>query len=756
MTQSLEIHTYAENAYLEYAMAVVIERALMHAEDGNKPVHRRILYAMRQLGLWSDAKPVKSARIVGDVLGKYHPHGDQSVYDALVRTAQPFSLRYPLVLGQGNFGSRDGDSAAAMRYTESRLAPIARLLLDEVSAGTVDFAPNYDGSQTEPKLLPARLPFSLLNGTEGIAVGMASNVPSHNIREVCAALIAVLRNPSLTTAELMEHLPGPDFPDGAILVATPAEIAQAYESGRGPLRVRARWEKEELSRGQWQVVVTELPYHVSSKLILEQISDLSNPQPPADKKTLTQKQINLKALILDYLDSARDESNKDSAVRLVLTPRTAKVDINEMMDFLMANTSLTVNFSLNNTLLQLDGNPARVSILESLRQFGEFRKVTVKRRSLHEKSVAAARVHILEGRTTVLQNLEEVIHIIRTAQDPQKDLMSKFSLSELQADDILEMRLRQLNNLEGIKLEKELAELRAQIKGLERVIEDPAVLEALIISEIQADCEKYGDDRRTLIQPEEKTTRAVAAKTVLTEPLTVVISKNLWVRAYKGVDHSSDSFVFKASDSLLLECKGTSSQTLALIDTLGRTYSFSPAELPQKGDGVPLSTLIELQSGARPLALLSGPESTPVFFTNTSGLGFYAPLKSLLARPKAGKSFVSLDAGEHLLAPYPLSSISEGYLLLYGADAKLLAIDIKEVPARPTGGKGVVLMGVEPLGLIGAHYTDKAEAVYDVVDAKGHSSSVRLQGEGFLKYVGKRSRKGLYLPDKLAPSFTKH
>lgn len=751
-TLTLDIADYAENSYLEYAVAVVTDRALMRVSDGNKPVHRRILYAMRQLGLWADVKPVKSARIVGDVLGKYHPHGDSSVYDALVRMAQDFSLRYPLVEGQGNFGSRDGDGAAAMRYTESRLSPIARLLLEELNAGTVDFVPNYDGSQSEPNILPARLPFTLLNGTSGIAVGMASEVPSHNIREVCAATIAVLENPSLTTEELLEYLPGPDFPDGGQLVSTPAEIAHAYEAGHGPLRMRARWSKEELSRGQWQIVVTELPYGVSSKKVLEELAEMSNPQIPKDKKVLTQKQINLKNLTVDFLEGARDESNKDSVVRIVLSPKNSKVDSDQMMEFLVANTSLSSNFGLNNTVLDLNGSPQCISILKSLRDFCEFRKLTVRRRTQNEVSIANARIHILEGRIIALRSLSEIIELILSSDEPKVELMAKFGLTEVQAEDILEMRIRQLSRLENLKQEKELDSLRKEIVRLQKILDSSDVLKELIISEIKADCEKYGDDRRTLIKPEERLSRAGSApKTVLSEPLTVVLSKNLWVRAYKGVNVAEESFVFKATDSLLFKSEGSTSQSVALIDSKGRTYSFSPAELPQRGEGVPLSTLIELQENAKPIALLSGAETDLVLFANSSGLGFTTTLKSLLARPKTGKTFAVVDQGEALHNPFKISSSKEGYLLLFGTDAKMLAIDIKEVPLRPTGGKGVVLMGVEPGGLLQPQFQMAPRIAYTVDNAKGKPVDVVIEGEDWLKYVGKRARKGAYLPNKLIP-----
>ncbi|MDE2372491.1 MAG: DNA topoisomerase 4 subunit A, partial [Burkholderiales bacterium] len=474
---TLPLADYAERAYLEYALSVVKGRALPDVCDGNKPVQRRILYAMFRMGLaWSGAggaKPVKSARVVGDVLGRYHPHGDTAAYDALVRMAQDFSQRYPLIDGQGNFGSRDGDGAAAMRYTEARLAPIARLLLDEIDEGTVDFQPNYDGSTEEPRQLPARLPFVLLNGASGIAVGLATEVPSHNLREVAAATVALLKNERLTDDELHALLPAPDFPGGGQIISPEADIREAYRSGRGSLKVRARWHIEDLARGQWQLVVHELPPGTSAQKVLEEIEELTNPKVKAGKKALLAEQVQLRQTLLSVLDAVRDESNKDAAVRLVFEPKTRTVEQAELIATLLAHTSLESSVPMNLTMIGRDGRPVQKGLRRILVEWIEFRLATVERRTRHRLAKVLERIHVLEGRQLVLLNIDEVIRIIRNADEPKPALIARFKLSDRQAEDILEIRLRQLARLEAIKIEQELAELRGQQGRLEEILATP-------------------------------------------------------------------------------------------------------------------------------------------------------------------------------------------------------------------------------------------------------------------------------------------
>ena len=546
--------TYAQRAYLEYALSVVKGRALPDVCDGQKPVQRRILYSMSRMGLGfggtnnnTGAKPVKSARVVGDVLGRFHPHGDQAAYDALVRMAQDFSQRYPLIDGQGNFGSRDGDGAAAMRYTEARLAKITSLLLDEIDQGTVDFVPNYDGSTEEPSQLPARLPFALLNGASGIAVGLATEIPSHNLREVADACVALIKNPKTSDEELLALVPGPDYPGGGQIISSSADIADAYRSGRGSLKVRARWKIEDMARGQWQLVVTELPPGVSSQRVLEEIEELTNPKVKAGKKALSQDQLQLKASMLAVLDLVRDESGKEAAVRLVFEPKTSRIEQQELITALLAHTSLESSAPINLTMVGLDGRPTQKSFRQMLTEWIAFRQTTVERRSRHRLGKVLDRIHILEGRQLVLLNIDEVIAIIRQSDEPRSALMERFRLSERQAEDILEIRLRQLARLEAIKIEQELSELRDEQKKLEDILDNPASLRRLMVKEIEADAKTFADARRTLIQAEKK---AVAEIKIVDEPVTVVVSDKGWVRARGGHGHEAAGFAFKAGDAL--------------------------------------------------------------------------------------------------------------------------------------------------------------------------------------------------------------
>ncbi|MDO7692835.1 MAG: DNA topoisomerase IV subunit A, partial [Burkholderiaceae bacterium] len=616
--------TYAQRAYLEYALSVVKGRALPDVCDGQKPVQRRILYAMQRMGLGHGSsgapKPVKSARVVGDVLGRFHPHGDQAAYDALVRMAQDFSQRYPLIDGQGNFGSRDGDGAAAMRYTEARLAKITTLLLDEIDEGTVDFIANYDGSTEEPRQLPARLPFTLLNGASGIAVGMATEIPSHNLREVANACVAMVKNPRLSDEELLAYLPAPDFPGGGQIISGAADIAQAYRTGRGSLKVRARWVIEDLARGQWQLVVTELPPGVSTQRVLEEIEEITNPKVKTGKKALSADQTQLKASTLAVLDVVRDESGKEAAVRLVFEPKTRTVSQEELITQLLAHTSLETSSSINLTMVGIDGKPVPKSLRTMLFEWVTFRQSTIVKRSENRLSKVLDRIHILEGRQLVLLNIDEVIAIIRQSDDPKEALMLRFKLSERQAEDILEIRLRQLARLEAIKIEQELSKLRDDQARLEDILNNPSSLKRLMIKEIETDAKAFGDERRTLIQEEK---RAVAEIKVVDEPLTVVVSDKGWVRTRTGHGHAADVFAFKAGDTLrdTYECRSV--DTLIVLGSNGRTYSLSVSALPGgRGDGQPITTLIELEAGTQVAHYMAGPGDAGFVLSTTDGYGF--------------------------------------------------------------------------------------------------------------------------------------
>ncbi|MDN3543435.1 DNA topoisomerase IV subunit A [Kinneretia asaccharophila] len=741
---ALTLAHYAQQAYLEYALSVVKGRALPDVCDGQKPVQRRILYAMERMGLtWSGAsgaKPVKGARVVGDVLGRFHPHGDQSVYDALVRMAQDFSQRYPLIDGQGNFGSRDGDGAAAMRYTEARLAPIARLLLDEIDEGTVDLVPNYDGSTQEPRQLPARLPFVLLNGASGIAVGLATEVPSHNLREVAAAAVALLKNDKLTDDELYTLLPGPDFPGGGQLISSAEDIRAAYASGRGSLKLRARWKIEDLARGQWQLVVTELPHGTSSQKVLEEIEELSNPKVKTGKKALSQEQLQLKASVLSVLDGVRDESSKDAPVRLVFEPKSRTVEQQELITTLLAHTSLETSASVNLTMIGADGRPTQKNLRQILSEWLGYRLATVQRRTQHRLTKVLDRIHVLEGRQLVLLNIDEVIRIIRNSDEPKAALIERFKLSDRQAEDILEIRLRQLARLEAIKIEQELTQLREEQAKLEDILGNPGVLKRTVVKEIEADAKAYGDERRTLIQEEKK---AVAEIKVVDEPVTVVVSLKGWVRALKGHEIDPAALSFKSGDQLYGTFPCRSVDPLIVFGSNGRVYSVPVSALPGgRGDGQPITTLIELESGTQIAHYYAASASQRLVLAGTGGFGLIAQVGDLVGRQKAGKTFLSLEGEEK---PLPPSAVPEGLgqqLACLSLQGRLLTFALDELKHQPKGGRGLTLMDLEPKDalLSVAAYTQLLQVLGS--GRGGKPKEELLKGAGLASYAGKRARKG--------------
>jgi topoisomerase-4 subunit A len=696
----LTLADYAQRAYLEYALSVVKGRALPDVCDGQKPVQRRILYTMGRMGLgWggaggnTPARPVKSARVVGDVLGRFHPHGDSAAYDALVRMAQDFSQRYPLIDGQGNFGSRDGDSPAAMRYTEARLSKITGLLLDEIDSGTVDFMPNYDGSTEEPRQLPARLPFALLNGASGIAVGLACEIPSHNLREVADACAALVKNPALGDEELLALIPGPDYPGGGQIISPAADIAAAYRAGRGSLKARARWRIEDLARGQWQLVVTELPPGVSTQRVLEEIEELTNPKVKAGKKTLTQEQTQLKGAVLAVLDAVRDESGKEAAVRLVFEPKSRAIGQDELANTLLAHTSLETSAPINLTMVGLDGRPVQKSLRQMLEEWIAFRQATIARRSQYRLDKVRERIHILEGRQLVLLNVDEVIALIRASDEPKAALMARFALTERQAEDILEIRLRQLARLEAIKIEQELQTLRAEQAALENILASPAALRKLMVKEIEQDAKTFADPRRTLIQAEKK---AVAEVKVADEPVTVIVSQKGWARARGGHGHDAASFVFKAGDGLqgAFECRTV--DTLLVFGGNGRVYSVPVASLPgARGDGQPITTLIDLESGTQPLHYFAGPESATLLLSASGGYGFLARVEHMLSRQRGGKAFITVGEGEQVCQP-SLAALEPGqaatHVACVSTGGRLLTFEIGELRLMEKGGRGLLLM----------------------------------------------------------------
>jgi topoisomerase-4 subunit A len=752
--EALTLSTFAERAYLDYAISVVKGRALPDVCDGQKPVQRRILYAMNELGLNSTAKPRKSAAVVGDVLGKLHPHGDQSVYDALVRMAQDFSLRYPLIDGQGNFGSRDGDGAAAMRYTEARLTPIAKLLMDEIGMGTVDFQPNYDGSTEEPKLLPARLPMVLLNGASGIAVGLATEIPSHNLAEVAKAAVAMIRDPKMTHAELMAIIPGPDFPGGGQIITPPSQIADMYASGRGSMKVRARWKIEELARGQWQAVVTELPPGTSSQKVLEEIEELTNPKIKLGKKALSPDQVALKALILNSLDTIRDESGRAAPVRLVFEPKSKNQDQTEFMLMLLAHTSLESSTSINLVMIGGDGRPRQKGLGDILREWIDFRFETVTRRTGYKLGKVKDRIHILEGREAILLNIDKVIQIIRNSDEPKAALIEAFKLSERQADDILEIRLRQLARLETIKIQQELAELRKEEKSLQDLLDNPGSMKRAIIREIEADAKQFGDARRTLIEEAQK---AVAEQKVVDEPVTVIISEKGWVRARTGIGHDAAQFTFKAGDSLhgAFECRTV--DTLLGFGNNGKIYSVPVSALPNaRGDGVPITTLCDLSGGTpgnavRILHYFAGNGATNLLLASSAGYGFIAKAGDMTSRLKGGKAFITLDDGDVPLEPKVIPEAASALACLTEG-ARLLVFGLDEMKTLSKGGTGVKLIDLDAKDkLLAVQPITQRGVVVSGIGRASKPQDASLGATALAEHFGKRAKKGKALAAKLKP-----
>ncbi len=742
---SLPLAGYAERAYLAYAMSVVRARALPQVEDGLKPVQRRILHAMNEMRLASSAKHVKSARVVGDVIGKYHPHGDTSVYDAMVRVAQDFTLRYPLVDGQGNFGSRDGDGAAAMRYTECRLTPFADLLLGEIDRGTVDFIANYDGSMTEPQLMPARLPVVLLNGASGIAVGMATEIPPHNLREVADAARLLIRKPEAVLEEVLAVMPGPDFPGGGQLISTPADIRDAYANGRGSLRMRARWRIEELARGQWRVIVYELPHGVSVAQVLSEIEGLTNPQPRAGKKDVSQEQKNLKALVLGVLDSVRDESSDQQMVRIMLEPKSSRIPQDEFMAVLLAHTSLESSVSVNLTMVGRDGRPQQKNLLNILHEWIAFRFATVERRTRHRLAEVLRRVHILEGRMTVFLRIDEVIHCIRESDEPKPDLMARFGLTEIQAEDILEIRLRQLARLEGIRIEKELGELRVEHGQLTKLLDSRSEMTKLIQKEIGEDAKRFGDERRTLLEAVTPISQGEIAAP--DEPVTVIISKNGWIRSRQGHGLDASGITYKTGDFPWLVLETRTIWPLIVIDSNGRSYSVRVSELPGgRGDGAPLNTMIDFQEGGKLAQVLTAAAESKYLVAGSGGYGFVASVADMVARNKAGKAFLTLDKGEKPLAPAPVQGDSVAVLTQGG---RLLLFPLAELKEMAKG-KGLMLIDLTKNDeLVGVAVSGGETLLIGGTGRAGKIVQQPLDLRAQAAFRGARARRGQEIPFKL-------
>ena len=745
---SLPLGKYASTQYLQYAIATVKDRALPRVGDGQKPVQGRILYSMWTNNNRSGTKRTKSAAVVGEVLGKLHPHGDQSVYDALVRLAQDFTMRYPLIDGEGNFGSRDGDEAAAYRYTEARLTKFAEVLLAEIDMGTVDFSQNYDGTREEPTILPARLPVLLLNGASGIAVGMATEIPSHNLNEVAAAAIALIRDPELNITGLMKHIKGPDFPAGAQIITPRAELKEAYTTGRGAVRVRARWNIERLARGQWQMVVYELPPGASAKKVLEEIDGITNPQSKPGKKSLTPEQTREKQLMLSMLDKARDESDRTHPVRLVFEPKTSRIDETEFVNLLLAKTGMEGNVPINLVMVGLDGRPTGKNLRDILSEWIRFRFTTVTRRTRHRLTQVLDRIHVLEGRMIVLLNVDKAIRIIRNADEPKPELIKAFKLSERQAEDILDIRLRQLAKLEQIRIEQELKELKKEQRSLEKILKDPKVLGELVTSEIEADVKTFGDKRRTRIEESEK---AAIETPIIDEPVTVIFSTKGWVRARQGWEVEAASLSFKEGDGLMSLIKCRTIDPVIFMDSRGRTYTVEAGQLPPaRGDGAPASSLVEVQDGAHILYCLSGKPDTKVLVASTAGYGFLSSVGDMISSRKAGREFMAVDDGHTPLPPYVyqeqpgnyVASLSEGGRLL------LFAVDELKMVAR---GRGMIVMGLDDGEKLAAVAVSNKQTlmVTGIGQRTAKEKTILLSGQKLAHHILRRARMGRVLPEKL-------
>lgn len=718
---------FTEQAYLNYSMYVIMDRALPHIGDGLKPVQRRIVYAMSELGLDADAKHKKSARTVGDVLGKFHPHGDLACYEAMVLMAQPFSYRYTLVDGQGNWGAPDDPkSFAAMRYTEARLSRYAEVLLSEVGQGTVDWVPNFDGTLQEPAVLPARLPNILLNGTTGIAVGMATDVPPHNLREVATACVRLLDEPKATIEQLCEHIQGPDYPTEAEIVTPRSEILKMYESGRGSIRMRAVYRVED-----GDIVVTALPHQVSGAKVLEQIA------------------AQMQAKKLPMVADLRDESDHENPCRIVIIPRSNRVDADELMQHLFATTDLESSYRVNVNIIGLDGRPQLKNLRALLLEWLEFRTATVRRRLQHRLDKVEKRLHLLEGLLTAFLNLDEVIHIIRTEDQPKQALIARFDLTEIQADYILETRLRQLARLEEMKIRGEQDELLKEQAKLLALLGSDAKLRKLVRSELIKDAETYGDDRRSPIVERAEAKALSENELMPTEPVTVVLSEKGWVRCAKGHDIDATGLSYKAGDGFKAAAAGRSNQFAVLIDSTGRSYSLAAHSLPSaRGQGEPLTGRLTPPPGATFECVLLPDDDALYVVASDAGYGFVVKGEDLQAKNKAGKGLLSLPNGAKVMTPRPVANREQDWLAAVTTEGRLLVFKVSDLPQL---GKG---KGNKIIGVPGDRVASREEFVTDLaVIADGATlvlqagkRTLSLKADDLEHYKGERGRRGSKLP----------
>jgi len=726
--EQLPLRQFTERAYLDYSMYVIMDRALPHIGDGLKPVQRRIIYAMSELGLSAASKHKKSARTVGDVLGKYHPHGDSACYEAMVLMAQPFSYRYPLIDGQGNWGAPDDPkSFAAMRYTEARLAKCAELLLSEVAQGTVDWVPNFDGTLQEPAVLPARLPHLLLNGTTGIAVGMATDIPPHNLREVVAAAVRLLDQPSATVAELCQLLPAPDYPTEAEIITPAADLQKIYSSGHGSLRMRARWEREDGA-----VVITALPYQVSGAKVLEQIA------------------AQMQAKKLPLVEDLRDESDHQHPTRLVVVPRSNRVDLDQVMTHLFATTDLERAYRVNLNVIGLDNRPRVKDLRQLLDEWLQFRIDTVRRRLQYRLERVERRLHLLDGLLIAYLNIDQVIAIIRAEDEPKPVLMAQFGLSELQSDYILDTKLRQLARLEEMKIRGEQDALATERSELQRLLASDTPLRALVRTELEHDAALYGDDRRSpLVQ--RAAAQAIDESALLpTEPLTVVLSEKGWIRAAKGHDLDPTALSYKAGDSYLAHVRGRSNQLVTLLDGVGRSFSLPAHTLPSaRGQGEPLSGRVAITAGTTCIGLMMGDDAAQLWLiASDAGYGFLCRLEDLQARNRTGKALLTLPAGAAVLPPQPLhAAATELTLAALSSSGRLLLFPLSELPQLAKG-KGNRMMLIPPPKRGGDERLLSLQLLPDggSLLIQVGKRQLTLRPADLNHYRGERGRRGVLLP----------
>ncbi len=725
--EKMSLKAFSEKAYLNYSMYVILDRALPHIGDGLKPVQRRIIYAMSQLGLSAASKPKKSARTVGDVIGKFHPHGDSACYEAMVLMAQEFSYRYPIIDGQGNWGSQDDPkSFAAMRYTEARLRPYAAVLLKEVSQGTVDWMPNFDGTLEEPVVLPASLPNLLLNGTTGIAVGMSTDVPPHNLREVAAACIRMLESPRVTVAELMEHIKGPDFPTGGEIVTPPEELQTLYESGNGTLRLRAGWQREKTD-----IVVTELPYQVSGGKVLEQIA------------------AQMRAKKLPMVEDLRDESDHENPTRLVITPRSSRVDVEELMSHLFATTDLERTCRVNLNVIGLDGRPKVHDLRLLLKEWIDFRLATVTRRLEYRLKKVVDRLHVLDGLLVAFLNIDEVIAIIRGEDEPKPVLMKRFDLSDVQAEAILELKLRHLARLEEIKIRGEQQELAAERGEIEKILGSRARLKTLVRKEITAAAEQYGDPRRSRIVERPAAQALDEMQLITSDPVTVVLSERGWVRAAKGHDVDPAALSYKAGDECLAAVRGRSNQQAVFVDSTGRAYSLPAHTLPSaRGQGEPLSGRLNPPDGASFAGVMIGDPDDRWLLATDAGYGFIARLGDLHSRNRAGKAAIKVAAGNKVLVPVPVIGGDRAWVVAATSTGNMLSFPTQDLPELARG-KGNKIIQIPPKRLASGEERVAAVAVIGpesqllVHSGQRH---LRFRYDELERYEGERAKRGALLP----------